>query len=96
MKTEAEQLTLAKDAVHHVLNAIADDPRKYWLMGNGTESYAKLTAAAAALWDRPLANVRENFQPLKEPYDRWCAEREAHERLLTYCRENGITAPPPE
>lgn len=93
MKTEAEQLALAKDAIHHVLNAIAYDPRKYWLFGNGTECYAKLTAAAAALWDRPLENVRANFQPQKAEYDRYCAELEADERLLTYCREHGITIP---
>jgi len=44
-----EQFDLAKSAIHHVLNAIADDPRKYWLMGNGTGSWAKLTVHTLVL-----------------------------------------------
>jgi len=87
----AGQFQLAKSAIAHVLHAIADDPRKYWLMGNGTESWSKLTEAAAAIWDQPVIKIRKDFVPPKEKYDRHCKEVEANERLLTYCREHGIT-----
>jgi hypothetical protein len=87
-----EQFKLAKAAIHHVLNAIADDPRKYWLMGNGTGSWEKLTTAAAAIWNKPVEKIRSDFQPRKAEYERYCAELEASEKLLRHCRENGIMA----
>lgn len=90
--TAEEQLKLCKSAIHRVLNAIADDPRKYWLMGNGTESWAQLTTAAAALWNEPVEKIRADFQPPPNAYDRFCKEQEQNERLLTHCREKGITA----
>jgi hypothetical protein len=88
-----EQHKLAKAAIKHVLNAIADDPRKYWLMGEGTESFAQLTAAAAAIWGVPVEKVRKDFSPGREKWDRYCTEREAQDKLLTHCREKGITVP---
>jgi len=93
-KTDPEEsLRLAKEATRHLLNAICDDPRKYWLMGVGTESWVKLTAAHAALWELDVAEVRKNFQPDKKHYQQYCEEREAHQKLLTHCRENGIRVP---
>jgi hypothetical protein len=88
----ANELKLAKAAIAHVLNAIADDPRKYWLMGNGTESYAKLTEAAAAIWKLPVEKVCADFQPKEKAYKLYCAEREENERLLRHCQENKIMA----
>lgn len=88
--TESEQLKLAKAAIHHVLNAIADDPRKYWLMGYGTGSWEKLTVAAAAIWNQPVDKIRADFRPNKVEYTRYCAEVEDNERLLSYCRENNV------
>jgi hypothetical protein len=79
-----KKLKLVKGAIHHVLNAIVDDPR-------GTESWAQRTAAAAALWNMPVEKVRADFQPQKKTYARYCEERERNEKLLTYCREHGIT-----
>jgi hypothetical protein len=88
-----EQHKIAKLAIHHVLNAIADDPRKYYLMGNGTESYAQLTAAAAIMWDIPVENVRKQFAPPPDKWNRYVAQQEADEKLLRHCREKGITVP---
>lgn len=85
-----DQLKLAKAAISHVINAIADDPRKYWLMGNGTESWNKLTLAAAAILNTPVERIRADFQPPKDKYDRYCNEIEANEKLLRFCRDNGI------
>lgn len=56
-------LNQAKRAIAHTLQAIADDPRKYDLMGLGTQSYALLTEAAATLWDQPVDDVRRRFIP---------------------------------
>lgn len=84
---------LAKAAISRVINAIAYDPRKYWLMGEGTESWAQLTTAAAAIWGIPVEQVRKDFAPDKEKYDSYCAQQEADERLLHYCRQKGITVP---
>jgi len=78
-------------AIHHVLDAIAYDPRKYWLMGELTESWARLTAAGAALWGKSVEEIKQEFQPDKAKFDRYCAEVEANDKLLTYCREKGIT-----
>ena len=85
-----EQLKLAKSAIIHVLTAIKDDPRKYWLLGNGTGSWEKLTMAAAVLWAHPVEKIRADFQPRKEEYQRYCEQRDKDEKLLEYCRENGI------
>ncbi len=84
-------LEICKTAIHHVLNAIANDSRKYWLMGNGTGSWEKLTIAAAAIWNTPLEKLRAEFQPRKLEYEQYCAELEANEKLLRHCRDRGIT-----
>jgi len=89
--SDLEKLKLCKAAISHIINAIVDDPRKYWLLGNGTGSWEKLTTAAAALWNQPAAKIRADFKPRTEEYHRYCAQRDQDEKLLEYCRENGIT-----
>lgn len=86
------QLHLAKAAVKHVLNALADDPRKFWLMGDMTGSYEKLIEAAAAIWNMPAEKLKADFRPRKDEWERYCEQREADEKLLTHCREYGIKA----
>ena len=90
-----DQLVIASGAIAHTLGAICSDPRKFYLMGgrfNG--SFERLTEAYAKLNGLDEETVFEKFEP-HDPaaYDRYCAQREADERLLTYCRENGITMP---
>jgi len=88
-----EQLNLAQEAISHTLRAICNDPQKFYLMGgrfNG--SFEKLATAHAACHGLDIESVFQNFQPHRENYERYCDEREANERLLTHCRENGITA----
>ena len=91
---EAVQLKLAKAAIHHTLNAIADDPRKFWLIGPLTGSYEKLTEAAAAIWEKPLEKIQADFQPEPAKWKRYCEQKEADEKLLEFCREHGITGAP--
>jgi hypothetical protein len=74
-----------------VLGAICDDPRKYWLLGDGTESWAQLTQAHAALHDIPVAKVRQDFQPNPVSYGQYCEQLKEERALLEYCREKGIT-----
>lgn len=90
--TNDKRSRLAKAAISHVLNAIADDPRKFWLMGDMTGSQEKLTAAAAALWNEPQEKIKANFRPRKDKWEHYLEEREADEKLLQYCRERGIKA----
>lgn len=87
--SDTEKLALAKDAVAHVLNAIADDPRKYYLLGPATGSFDKLTKAAAALFDEPLDEVRRNFRCERERYERYLNERLEDERLIEIGRQHG-------
>jgi hypothetical protein len=87
-----ERSKLAKAAISHVLNAIADDPRKFWLMGDMTGSQEKLTAAAAALWNMPQEKIKADFRPRKDKWEQYCEEHEANEKLLRYCRDHGIKA----
>ena len=54
----------AKEAIHHVLFRIKNDPDIGWHMGYGSQSFNLLTEAAAELFDRPLDEVREFFMPL--------------------------------
>lgn len=92
--TETEnQLALAKSAIHHVLNALCDDPAKYWLMGNGTGSWEKLTTAAAAIYGRTKEEIAARFTPEKHRFDAYCQQHEADLELLRYCQDNGIKVP---
>lgn len=92
--TEAgKTMHIAKEAIAHVLNALRDDPRKYWLMGEGTGSYAKLIDAAAALWGEPVDKLREHFSPTEPKWSRFLEQRERDEKLIEYCQEQGITVP---
>ena len=88
----AEAAKSAKDAVRHVLNAIADDPRKYWLMGPMSGSYEKLTKAASEIWSQPVEKIQSDFQPRKEQWEAYLAEKEEQEKILEFCQENGITS----
>lgn len=87
---QADQLRLAKSAIMHVLSAIRDDPRKYWLMGAYTASWDKLTTAAAALWDEPMESVLNRFLPDPVDYEAYQRQKEYEGRLLRYCREHDI------
>ncbi len=89
--SQEAKFELAKAAVCHVLNAIAEDPRKFWLMGDFTGSYDKLTAAAAAIWEMPVEEVRQSYRPADHEWRGYLEEKEAVERLVEYCRDNGIT-----
>lgn len=93
--TTDEQLKSAKDAIAHTLNAICDDPQKFYLMGGRfSGSFSKLAEAHAALNGLDIEEVYNKFKPRDVmAYDRYCDEREDNERLLNHCRENGITVP---
>jgi hypothetical protein len=86
------QLILCREAIFHVLNAICSDPKKYYLMGQGTESWEKLTRAAACLLDKPLEDVRPRYRPGLIEYERYLVHMEKQDELLEYCRRRGITA----
>lgn len=91
MKTDAEKLILAGAAIHHALNTICNDPAKFWLLGNGTETYARLTEAHATIQGLDIATVRSVFKPSADRYERYCDQLEKDGELLIYCREHGIT-----
>jgi hypothetical protein len=61
MATQEEQIELAKKAISHVLRRIRDDKATRYQIGFGTQSFALLTEAAAALFDEPVDKVREMF-----------------------------------
>lgn len=87
-----ETLALLKVAVRHVLQAISDDPAKYWLLGEGTGSWEKLTRAAAAAFGEPLDKVQQTFRPPERARRAYLEQKRRDELLLQYCRENGISA----
>eukprot|EP00456_Euglypha_rotunda_P038529 TRINITY_DN2961_c0_g2_i5.p3 TRINITY_DN2961_c0_g2~~TRINITY_DN2961_c0_g2_i5.p3 ORF type:complete len:134 (+),score=27.98 TRINITY_DN2961_c0_g2_i5:868-1269(+) len=49
VSSEGEKLTLAVRAVHWVLHRMTEDPRLAYLIGPGSESFDRLTAAGAAM-----------------------------------------------
>ena len=70
---EGYKIKKAKDAIHHTLTAICDDPRKFYLMGYGTGSYDKLTDAHATLWEVDVEKVRKQAKPRnEEAYRAYC------------------------
>lgn len=89
----ATMLAACQQAINHVLNAIAEDPRKFWLMGDMTGSYEKLTFAASLLWERDQDVIKGEFRPEEKKWERYCAEKDQQDRLLTHCRDHDITAP---
>jgi vacuolar-type H+-ATPase catalytic subunit A/Vma1 len=91
-QTTEKQLHLAKGAIFLVLNAIADDPRKYYLMGAYTGSYEKLTEAAAAIWDKPVDEIKKRFQPQADVAERFEQEKEETDAIIEFCQEHGITS----
>lgn len=78
---------LAKAAIYHVLNALANDPRKFWLMGDLTGSYEKLTLAHAAICRVKVSKIRETFRPDKEKWERYVEEKEHDDKLLSDVKE---------
>ena len=86
---------LAHEAVFHVLDAIRGDARKFWLMGHGTGSRAKLLAAWRAKHgktEKEADEFWEFYDPAK--FKRYVEELELMERLLRDYREGRITLPP--
>jgi UDP-2,3-diacylglucosamine pyrophosphatase LpxH len=83
----------ANAAISHFLKVIAEDPEKFFLMGDGTESWAKLTDAASALWGIPVEEIRGDFRPSLSRCEKYRVKRESDEALLRHCRRRGITAP---
>jgi hypothetical protein len=77
-----DAFALARDAVAYALHQICASPAKFYLMGNGTETYAQLTAAYAAFRGIPVEEVRTYFQPQKAEYERFLAERRADQESL--------------
>lgn len=80
--SDEEKLKLAKATIAHVLNAIADDARKYYLMGAGTQSYNLLTEAASALFGEPLEKIRADFRPSDHDLKNYRDQREEDARLI--------------
>lgn len=74
-------IEVARKAIRHALDAICYDPRKYWLMGSGTQTYALLTEAHASLNQLPIEQVRETFVPDRRKYNAYCDELKEMERL---------------
>lgn len=72
---------VARKPIRHALTAICDDPRKYWLLGNGTQTYALLTEAHAALNQLPIDEVRQTFVPDRRRYEAHCHDLKELERL---------------
>ncbi len=85
-----EKIELSKNAVNHALKTICDDPAKFWLLGDLTETYSQLTAAYAVLYGRDVEQVRNRFMPDEDRYLQYCTKKEEEKRLLEYCREKGI------
>jgi hypothetical protein len=85
-ENESETLRLCRQAIIHCLDAIASDPRKFWLMGHGTGSRAKLLAAYAALTGRTEEECEGLWLPNTERYEAYCEQREADERLIEESR----------
>ena len=93
VEPHAETFRLCREAVLHCLDAIAGDSRKFWLMGSGTGSRAKLLAAYAAMSGSTDDDLNSCWLPNERNYNAYVAQKEHDERLLEYCRENGIAAP---
>jgi hypothetical protein len=86
--------TLAHEAVSHALNAICDDARKFWLLGHGTGTRAKLLEAWAAAHGKTYeeADLYWVFYD-PEKMERYVEDLELMERLLRDYREGRITLP---
>lgn len=61
MKTPEEKLDLANRAIVHVLRRIRSEETVRYHLGFGTQSFALLTEAAAAIAEEPVEQVREFF-----------------------------------
>ena len=59
--TDAEKIKKAQQAISHVLNRIRDSQTAAEVFGFGTQSFALLTDAAAALYDKPVEPLRDYF-----------------------------------
>lgn len=74
--SENELLALAKKTVMHVLRAICDDPRKYYLMGTLTGSYDLLVESWAAFNGMTKEEVEKIAQPDRDKYEAYLKELE--------------------
>lgn len=81
-------LEKSRTAILHVLNRIHTDPATGWYLGLGTESFALLTEAYAALSsnEATLATVRECFAPLHPANP--ALDDEAKQRAVECAMEN--------
>jgi hypothetical protein len=58
-----EKLSLCQRAIDHVLVRIQENEKTRYYLGAGTESFARLTEAYAALHDEPVDDVRNQVIP---------------------------------
>ena len=75
------ELIAAGEAIAHVLNTICDDPKKFYLLGTGTESYRRLTDAHAQIHRLHVEEVRQDFAPNPERYASYLASLESEKQI---------------
>lgn len=85
---DPETLRLCREAIIHCLDAIASDPRKFWLMGSLTGSREKLLAAYAALTGKTAEEVKDSWLPDPDRYEDYCRRKEEDERLVEKVRDS--------
>ncbi len=70
-----------EEAILHVLRFLASDPRVYYWLGEGTQSYALLTEALAASSGLELSHIRKTFKPDKKAFAEFEEEKNQMEAL---------------
>jgi hypothetical protein len=61
--TNVAPLDQAKQAILHTLAQIRANPALGWYAGEGTQTFALLTKAAATLYLEPVERVRDFYRP---------------------------------
>ena len=89
-------LIAARALTRHALRAICDDPEKYWLLGNGTGTWHRLTVAHAVLYGQSVGKVEDDWVPDDRRYAAYMAERKSTQWMVDYCKDRGITPPEAE
>jgi hypothetical protein len=87
--SDAQKRTKSEKAVVHVLRALVDDPRKFDLLGHGTESWNLLSQAFAEVMDLDPAEVK-GWGPEGGRWERYLEERERNQRVIDQAEEYGI------
>ena len=82
VEIDVDLLTDTKRAIHHLLDAIVYDPRKYDLLGPGTESWSKLTRLAARLWGKDQDEIVSCYAPDERKLLRHRRREEAQQTVL--------------